>query len=373
MISAESSSSVAGLKTQIAREAVSEYCIVVIVNELICGLRLLSDAASLWESGLSDGDELMAVRGARLLVGEFGEKGSDEVSLGCTYEPVHVTFSETHPTMYLELVLSAYGCEISRSTEIVQYTIGEVRHGSEQCVVSLDLSCVSCTGGPFQGTLYISNHDSAKRRLVIPDLDVDVLDAIYLKKRYKEMRQLRLRLLGNLKDQCGDEERYNVFYTERYNELSNSRFWCADGLEENVQRCVELAWTLPFSYFPSPLDLYHHIGSCVELGRKYRWITRAPWAHCTAMRCRRKYQDHREDYEDEDVEEHGVHEEEFPQPACHRQAKHHARVTHGKRWKQERGKELTREEVTIRNRRRGNSDRTRTLARKAFIRQSALL
>merc|ERR1712232_1179768 len=176
--------------------------------------------------GLSDGDELVATR-TKLLTGDFGERRIGCLTCG-SIETVHVTFSDSLPTM-----------EISKQggrSQSFQYSFGEVRHGSQQSELALDLleqkGAAMCTDvSTYQGALYISNTDPAKRRLVIPNLDIDVLDANYLEDKRREMQQIRLHMLG-----CLDVLGLNKFFrSDAFAVLCNSRRWLAEGVMEHMQ------------------------------------------------------------------------------------------------------------------------------------------
>merc|ERR1712166_680951 len=57
-------------------------------------------------------------------------------------------------------------------------------------------------------------------------------------------------------------------------------------------------------------------------------------------------------------------DDQLLEAASCRQVKHHSKVTHVKRWKEERRKETKKEDAMLQKRRRQRSDRMRTLAKK---------
>jgi len=178
-----------------------------IVKELLFGTRLLSDVASLQEVGLSDGDEVSAVC-SRSLSGSFGER-----RIGCptcgSHETASVTFSN--------------GCAIvvnGREESHLVYQLGELREGPHE--MELDIDFFELDGSIHPGSMIISRFDLTKRRLMIPDLDIDVLDEIFLETQRQQMKLIRLSALGGfstLMDLC------DLSNTYAFGIMANSRHW----------------------------------------------------------------------------------------------------------------------------------------------------
>jgi len=178
IIDADLDSSVADLKARIAREGTFEYG--TIVKELVFGPRLLADASSLHESALCDLDVLVAIPGttpSTLISGQFGSKWT-----------THIAFSDSSPSVEIYKTQGSYDDGHGRilfrtcASWSFQYALGEVHFGSEQQEVSLELwpqdQPAVLRGYTHKGVLCMSYHDPEMRRLVIPHLDIDVLNYV---------------------------------------------------------------------------------------------------------------------------------------------------------------------------------------------------
>jgi len=170
---------------------------------------------------------------------------------------------------------------------------------------------------------------------VIPDLDIDVLDANYLEDQRREMRQLRLHMLGWTDNARG---------SDAFAVLSDSRQWFADDAMERVQTSMEQI-----------------INGAIE-------NSNTEFADSDDGR---SSDEHGEEYENINEANADIDDQLLEAASC-RQVKHHSKVTHVKRWKEERRKETKKEDAMLQKRRRQRSDRMRTLAKKECMRRDTL-
>jgi hypothetical protein len=312
-ISAANDITVAELKSEIGRVAGFEYGM--IVQELTCGPRVLADVASLQASGLSDGDVLTAAL-ARIISGEFGEQRVDCITCG-SHETMHVSFSNSVPCVEIST--------LSGEVSTFSYVVDSVRSDdSDQLEVQLELA-ENEGAFPFHGTLYVSTKDLSRRRLVVPCLDVDVLDVEYLEGKRIEMRWLRLALMFDLMGALDKVEQSGVFPF-----LCSSRRWFQETDLANVYAFQ--GWLNKQGHDP--------MWSLTPEADAPSWLTEQ---EDTIFELSRQFQEG---------------------PACQRQSKRCRKVLDGKLWRDECRKHTRTGEVMLLKRCRNRTNRMRSLARK---------
>jgi len=230
-ISTEYATSTAELKALVTQQIFLEYGKVV---ELAHGGQCLFNTASLWESGLSDGDELVASC-ARMIAGEFAE-----YRMKCCFECGYVETRRVHfceEELSMEVTLGEIGPP--GETRKFEYTLGEAQEMSEHMDIPIDLvelGLDSCSAQVnYQGTLSISKHDHTKQRLVVQSLGIHVLDMSHLRPLMKDMLELELDLFHSKIVHCVRRSA-NARWT-----ASSSRGWWAKGAVKQVSSVISRA------------------------------------------------------------------------------------------------------------------------------------
>jgi len=180
----------------------------------------LNDVVSLQEAGLRDGDELSAVC-SRCISGYFGERRIGCITCG-SHEVASVVFSNE----------SAVVLPFMAKEKHLSYELGELRDSDHE--VELQVVFSDSDGLSYQGTLVVSKYDGTKRRLVIPDLDVDVMDAVFLEEQRQQMQAIRLGVLygSSLMEIC------EFSNTEPFRVMASSRNWFEEGVVHWVKESV---------------------------------------------------------------------------------------------------------------------------------------